>query len=27
MYKGKMVNEGAGETLGMPTTPLLQLMR
>jgi alanine dehydrogenase len=26
MYKGKMVNEEAGETLGMPTTPLHHLM-
>ena len=27
MYKGKMVNVEAGETLGLPTTPLRQLMQ
>lgn len=26
MYRGKMVNEGAGSTLGLTTTPLLQLI-
>jgi alanine dehydrogenase len=27
MYRGKMVNEEAGETLGVPTTPLHHLMQ